>query len=68
MDKPPIIANQLKVFDSVVLKLVCFRIKSVYILRFTNTNEISWNGNGEFSLDSRDAHLVEISVEGLKVK
>ena len=68
LDKPPIIANRLEFFDSVVLKLVCFRIKSVYILKFTNTNEISWNWDGEFSLYSRDAHVVEIGVEGLKVE
>ena len=66
LDKPPIIANRLKVFDSVVLKLVCFRIKSVYILGLTNTNEKCWHRDDESSLDTGDAHLVEVIVESLK--
>ena len=45
---------------------MCHRIKSVYILRLTNTNEKCWHLDDESSLDSRDAHFVEIGVEGLE--
>ena len=38
----------------------------MYILGLTNTNEKCWHGDDESSLDTRDAHLVEIGVEGLK--
>ena len=38
----------------------------MYILGLTNTNEKRWHGDDESSLDTRNAHLVEIGVEGLK--
>ena len=66
LDKPPIIAELLHILDSVVVKLVCLRIECVYILRLTNTDEKGRHLNYKSSLDTGDAHLVEVIVESLK--
>ena len=38
----------------------------MYILRLTNTDEKGRHGYDESSLNTRDAHFVEIGVEDLK--
>ena len=65
LNKPPVIADLLHIFDAVVCKLVCHGIKSMHILMLTDADEESRYGYGESSLDTADANFVEVGVEGL---